>query len=119
MARIHRRTIQKKGLNDPDNSDGVVTHLEPDILECEVKLALGSIITTNKASGSDGIPAELFQIQKMMVLKCSTQYASKFGKLQSGHRNEKGPFSFQSQRKAMPKNVQTIIQLHSFHMLAR
>ena len=61
MARI-LRTIQK-GLNDPDNHDGVVTHLEPDILECEVKRALGSI-TTNKASGGDGIPAELFPILK-------------------------------------------------------
>ena len=62
MARIHR-TIQKKDLNDPDNHRGVITHLEPDILECEVKWALGSI-TTNKASGGDGIPAELFQILK-------------------------------------------------------
>ena len=61
MERIHR-TVQKC-LNDPDNHNGVVTHLEPDILECEVKWALGSI-TTNKASGGDGIPAELFQILK-------------------------------------------------------
>ena len=52
--------LYKKGLNDPDNHDGVITHLEPDILESEVKWALGSI-TTNKASGSDGIPAELFE----------------------------------------------------------
>ena len=59
MARLHR-TIQKN-LNDPDNHNGVITHLEPDILECEVKWALGSI-TTNKASGGDGIPLELFQI---------------------------------------------------------
>ena len=53
--------VYKKGLNDPENHDGVVTHLEPDILECEVKWALGSI-TMNKASGDDGIPAELVQI---------------------------------------------------------
>ena len=53
----------KKDLNDPDNHDGVITHPEPDILECKVKQALGSI-TTNKASGSDGIPVELFQILK-------------------------------------------------------
>ena len=53
--------LYKKGLNDPDNHNGVVTHLEPDILECEVKWTLESI-TTNKASGGDGIPAELFQI---------------------------------------------------------
>ena len=62
MARIHRRTIQKV-LHNPDNDDGVITHLEPDILECEVKWALESI-TTNKASGGDGIPVELFQILK-------------------------------------------------------
>ena len=55
--------LYKKDVNDPDNHDGVVTHLEPDILECEVKRALGSI-TTNKASGGDGIPAELFPILK-------------------------------------------------------
>ena len=62
MARIHRRTIGKD-LNGPDNHDGVITHLELDILECDVKWALESI-TTNKASGGDGIPDELFQILK-------------------------------------------------------
>ena len=60
--------LYKKGLNDSDNHDGVVTHLEPDILECEVKWALGSI-TTNKASGGDGIPAELFQVLKDEAVK--------------------------------------------------
>ena len=55
--------LYKKDINDPDNHDGVITHLEPDILECKVKWALGSI-TTNKASGGDGIPVELFQILK-------------------------------------------------------
>ena len=71
MARIHRRTdkeLYKKDLNDPDNYDGVIIHLEPDILECEVKWALGSI-TTNKASRGDGIPAELFQILKDDAVK--------------------------------------------------
>ena len=64
MARIHRRFIQKKkDLNDPDNHDGVITRLEPDILECKAKRALGSI-TMNKASGGDRIPPELFQILK-------------------------------------------------------
>ena len=57
--------LHKKDLHDPNNHNGVITHLEPDILECEVKWALESI-TTNKASGGDGIPAELFQILKMM-----------------------------------------------------
>ena len=60
--------LYKKGIDDPDNHDGVVTYLEPDILVYEVKWALGSI-TTNKASGSDGIPAELFQILKDVVVK--------------------------------------------------
>ena len=96
----------------------MITHLEPDILECEVKWALGSI-TVNKASGGDGIPVELFQILKDDAGKCCTQYASKFGKLSSGHRTGKGQFSFQSQRKAMPKNAQTTTQLHSSHMLVK
>ena len=110
--------LYKKDLHDPHNHDSVITHLEPDILEFEVKWVLGSI-TTNKASGGDGIPAELFQILKTMLLKCCTQYDSKFGKLNSGHRTGKGQFSFQSQRKTMPKNVQTTAQLHSSHMLAK
>ena len=67
MARIHRRTVQKD-LHDPDNHDGVIPDLEPDILECEVKWALGSI-TTNKASGGTGIPVELFQILKDDTVK--------------------------------------------------
>ena len=96
----------------------MVTHLEPDILEYEVKSALGSV-TTNKASGGDGFPAKLFLILKDEPFKCCTQYASKFGKLTSGHRTGKGQFSFQSQRKAMPKNVQTIAQLCSFNMLVK
>ena len=68
MARIHGRTVQKKDLHDQDNHDGVITHLEPDILEREVKRALESI-TTNKASGGDGIPVELFQILKDEAVK--------------------------------------------------
>ena len=62
MTRVHRR-IYKKDLHDPDNQDGTITHLEPDILECKVKWALGNI-TMNKANGGDGIPVELFQILK-------------------------------------------------------
>ena len=62
---MHRRTVQKE-LHDQDNHDGVITHLEPDILECKVKWALGSI-TMNTASGGDGIPVELFQILKEML----------------------------------------------------
>ena len=70
MARIHRRAVEKKDLHDPDNHDGVITHThpEPDILKCEVKWASGSI-TTNKASGGDGIPVELFQLLKDNAVK--------------------------------------------------
>ena len=96
----------------------MITELEPDILEYKIKWALGSI-TMNKARGGDGIPAELFQILKDDAIKCCTPYASKFGKLSSGLRTRKGQFSFQSQRKAMPKNVQTTAQLHSSHTLAK
>ena len=110
--------LHKKDLHDPDNHDGVITHLEPDILECEVKWALESI-TANKASGGDGIPVELFQILKDDAVEVLHSIASKFGKLSSGHRTGKGQFSFQFQRKAMPKNAQTTTQLHSSHMLVK
>ena len=110
-----RRPIQ----NNPDNHDGVTTRLEPDILECEVKWALESI-TMNKASGGDGIPVELFQILKDYAVKVlHSKYASKPGKLSSGHRTGKGRFSFQSHRKAMPKNAQTTRKLYSSHTLAK
>ena len=82
----------------------MIIHLEPDILECEVKWALGSI-TTNKASAGDGIPAELFQILKDDAVKVLHSIYQQIWKTQQWHRTGKGPFSFQSQRKAMPKNV--------------
>ena len=72
----------------------------------------------NKASGGDGIPAELFQVLKDDDLKV-LQIVSKFGKFSNGHRTGKGQFSFQSQRRAIPKTVQTTIQLCSFHKLVR
>ena len=117
MARIHRRTVQKRAHN-PDNHDGVITHLEPDIPECEAKWALESI-TMNKASGDDGIPGELFQIPKDDDVKVLHSIWPKFEKLSSGHRTGKGQFSFQSQRKAKPKNDQTTTQLHSSHTLVK
>ena len=110
--------LYKKDLHDPDNHDGVITHVEPDILECEVKWALGSI-TMDKASGGDGNPVELFNVLKMMLWKCYTQYVSKFGKLSSVLRTGKDQLSFQSQRKAMPKNAQASAQLYSSHMLVK
>ena len=92
----------------------MITHLEPEILECKVKWTLESI-NMNKASGGDGIPAELFQVIKDDSVKVLHQYTSKFGKLSSGHRTRKGQLSFQLQRKAMSKNVQTTAQLQSSH----
>ena len=96
----------------------MIIHLEPDILECEVKRALGSI-TTNKASGDDGIPVELFQILKDDAVKVLHAICQQFGKLSHGHRTRKGQFSFQFLRKAMPKNAQTTAQLHLSHMLVK
>ena len=90
----------------------MINHLEPDILECEVKWALGSIITNN-ASVGDGIPVELFQILKDGAVKVLHSICQQFGKFSSGHSTGKGPFSSQCQRKAMPNNVQTTTQLHS------
>ena len=83
--------LYKKNLNDPDNHNSVIIHPETDILKCEVRWALGSI-TTNKASGGAGIPAELFHFLKHDAVKFCIQYVSKFGKLISGHRTGKGHF---------------------------
>ena len=95
----------------------MITHLEPDIPEGKVKWALGSI-TTNKASGGERIPVELFQILEddaVKVLHSVCQHLEN----SSDHGTGKGQFSFQSQRKAMPKNAQTTAQLHSSHMLVK
>ena len=94
----------------------MITHLEPGIVECEVKWALGSI-STNKASGGDEIPVELFQLLKDDAVKVPHSTGQQIWKTEHGHRTGKGQFSFQSQRKAMPKNAQTTTQLHSYHML--
>ena len=91
MARIHR-TVQKN-LHDADNHDGVNTHLEPNILECEVKWALESI-TANKASRGDGIPVELFQILKDDAVKVLHSICQQIGRLRRGHRTGKGSFHF-------------------------
>ena len=104
--------LYKRDLHDPDNHDGVITQLEPDILECEVKWALGSI-TMNKARGGDGILVELFQILQDDAVKVLLSICQQIWKTQQGPQGWKGQFSIQSQRKAMPKNVQT--QLHSSH----
>ena len=110
--------LYKKDLHKPDNHNGVITHPEPDILECEVKWALEST-TTNKASGGVGIPPELFQILKDDAVKVLHSITPPNLENSAVARTGKGQFSFQSQRKAVPKNVQITAQLHSFHMLAK
>ena len=110
--------LYRKDLHDPANHDGVITHLEPDILEYEVNWTLKSI-AMYKASGGDRIQVELFQILKDDAVKVLHSICQQIWKLGSGHRTGKGQFSFQSQRKAMPKNAQTTAQLHSSHMLVK
>ena len=98
--------------------DGGVIYLEPDILECEAKRALADI-TKNKASGGDGIPAELFKILKGDAVKVLHSICQQIWKTQQWPPDWKRSVSFQSQRRAVLKNVQTAVQLCSFHMLAR
>ena len=105
--------LYKKDIHDPDNYDGVITHVEPDILKCEVQWALGTI-TMNKANEGDGIPGELF---KNLIDDAALYMPANLENC--GHRTGKGQLSFQSQRKAIPKNAQTTAQLHSSHMLVK
>ena len=112
----YTKELYKKDLNDPDNHDGVITHLEPDILDCEVKWALGSI-TKDEGSGGDGIPSEPFQILKDAAV-------TGLQSVQQQIRTQQWPqhwpqLLFQYQRRTRPKNVQIITQLHSFHMLSK
>ena len=107
--------LYKKDLHFQDNHDGVITDLEPDTLECEVRWALGSI-TTNKASGGNGISVELFQILKDDAVKALHSIGQQIWKTQQWPQGlEKRQFSFQSQRKVMPKNAHTTTQLYSSH----
>ena len=108
----------KKDLHDLDNHDGVISHLEPDILECEVKWALGSI-TMNKARGGDGIPVELFQILQDGAVKLLHSICQQIWKAQQWPQDWKRSVFIPIQRKAMPKNVQTTAQSHSSHMLSK
>ena len=110
--------LYKKNLHDPNNHNGVITHLEPDILECEVKWALGTI-TMNEASGGDGIPVELFQTRKDDALNLLHSICQQIWKTQQWPQTGNGQLSFQSQRKEMPKNAQTTTQLHSSLMLVK
>ena len=92
----YTKELYRKYFNDPDDNDGVITHLEPDIMECEA-WALGSIIT-NKASGGDGIPVELFQILKGESVTVLHSICQQVWKTQQWPKDWKSPFSFQSQR---------------------
>ena len=98
--------LHKKGLRDPDNYDGMITHLKLDVLECEVKWALGSIIR-NKGSGGDGIPVELFQILKDGAVKVLHSVCQYIWKTQQWSQTWKSSRLIPSQRRAISKNVQT------------
>ena len=112
------KELYKKDLQDQDNHDGVITHLEPDILECEVKWGLESI-TTNKDSGGDGILVELFQILKDDAVKVLQSICQQIWKTHQWPQDWKRSVFIPVPKKAMPKNAQTTAQLHSFHMLAK
>jgi len=116
--REHTEKLYKKGLHDWDNHDGVVTHLEPDILECEVKWDLGSIIT-NKARGGDGIPAKLFKILKDDAVKVLHSVRQQIWKTQQWPWDWKRSVFIPVQRRATLKNVQSTRQLCSFPVLVR
>ena len=111
----YTKELYKKNCHNPENHEGVITHLEPDIQECEVKWALGSI-TTNKASGGDGIPVELFHNLKDNAVKVLHSTCQEIWKIHQWPQDWKRSVFLPSQRKEMPKNAQTTAQLHSSHM---
>ena len=113
----HTEELYKKDPHDLDSHDGVITHPEPDILECEVKWALGRM-TVNKASGGDEIPVELFQILKDAAVKVLHSICQQIWKTQQWPQDWKRSV-FIPVPKAMPKNAQTTAQLHSSHMLVK
>ena len=113
LRRGGKNTQNCTDLHKPDNHDGVITHLEPDILECEVKWALESI-TTNKASGGDGIPVELFQVLKDDAVKVLHSICQQIWKTQQWPQDWKRSVFI-----PIPKNAQTTTQLHSSHMLVK
>ena len=110
--------LYKKDLHNPHNQKGMITHLEPEILECEVKRALGSI-NRNKVSGGDGIPGELFQILKDDAVKVLHSIGQQIWKTQQWPQDWKRSVFISIPRKAMPKNALTTTQLHSCHMLIK
>ena len=111
----YKEELYKKDLHDSDNHDGVITHLEPDILESEVKWALGSI-TTNNASGGHGIPVELFQIIKDDAMNVLYSVCQQIWKTQQWPQDWKRSVFIPIPKKGMPKNAQNTTQLYSSHM---
>ena len=110
--------LHKKDLNDSDNHDGIITHLESDILECEVKWALGSI-TTNKGSGGDGIPDELFQILKDDAVKVLHSICQQIWKTQQWPQDWKSSVFIPIPKKHSAKECSNYSKFHSFHVLAK
>ena len=110
--------LYKKDLHYPDNHNGVITHLEPDILVCEVKWALGSI-TRNKASGGDGIPVELFQILKDDAVAVLHSICQQIWKTQQWPQDWNKSVFIPIPKKDDANNAQTTAQLHSSHMLVK
>ena len=110
--------LYKKYLHDQDNHDGVITHLEPDILECEVKWALGSL-TMNKAGGDDEIPVEIFQILKDDAVKVLHSTCQQIWKILQWPRDWKRSVFIPIPKKGNAKNAQTTAQLHSSHTLTK
>ena len=112
------KKIYKKDPNDPHNHNGVITHPEPGILECKVKCTLGNI-TTNKASGGDGIPVELFQILKDDAVKVLYSICQHIWKTPQWPQDWKRSVFIPIPKKGNTKNAQTTTQLHSSHTLAK
>ena len=110
--------LYKIDLHDPGNHDGVITHLEPDILECEVKWGLGNI-TKDKAWGGDGIPAELIQVLKDDAVKVLHSICQQIWKTQQWPQDWKRSVFIPIPKKGNAKNAQTTAQLHSSHMLVK
>ena len=110
--------LYKKDLQNPDNQDGVITHLEPDILECEVRWALGNI-TMNNASGGDGIPVELFQTLKEDAMKVLHSIFQQIWKTQQWLQDWKRSVFIPIPKKGNAKNAQTTAQLYSSHALTK
>ena len=110
--------LYKKDLHDPDNHNGVITHLEPDFLECKVKWALGSIIA-NKSNGGDGIPVELFQILKDDAVKVLHSIFQQIWKTQQWPQDWKRSVFIPIPKKGSGKECSDYCTLHSSHMLAK